>query len=96
MTVSLNLAKQGHSASDIAALRSLEVETVYSHLAEAIEAGLIDARKCVPLEEAEIDEILAVFERLATLDSGKLAPAHAELGGRYSYGILKCLLAELG
>ena len=96
MTVSLNLAKQGHSASDIAALRSLEVETVYSHFADAIEAGLVEARECLSLEEAEIDEILAVFERLATLDSGKLAPAHADLGGRYSYGILKCLLAELG
>ena len=96
MTVSLNLAQQGHSASDIAVLRSLEVETVYSHFADAIEAGLVEARECLSLEEAEIDEILAVFERLATLDSGKLAPAHADLGGRYSYGILKCLLAELG
>ena len=41
------------------------------------------------------DEILAAFERCQTLDSGKLGPAHAALHGRYDYGVLKCLLAEL-
>ena len=47
------------------------------------------------LDEADIDEIHGVFERLGTLDSGKLGPAHAALEGRFDYGILKCLLAEL-
>jgi ATP-dependent DNA helicase RecQ len=36
-----------------------------------------------------------VFERLGTVDSGKLGPAHAALDGRFNYGVLKCLLAEL-
>ena len=49
----------------------------------------------IGLDEAEIDEILAAFERCSTLDSGKLGPAHAALDGRYDYGTLKCLLAEL-
>ena len=35
------------------------------------------------------------FERLGTLESGKLGPAHAALDGRFDYGVLKCLLAEL-
>ena len=47
------------------------------------------------LEESEIDDILAAFERLGTLETGKPGPAHAALEGRYDYGILKCLLAEL-
>ena len=42
----------------------------------------------------EIEEILAVFERLHTVDSGRLGPAHAALEGRYDFGVLKCLLAE--
>ena len=54
-------------------------------------------RKAVlALDDAEVDEILAAFERCGTVDSLKLGPAHAALDGRYDYGILKCLLAELG
>ena len=49
----------------------------------------------LPLDEDEIDEILATFERLGTLENGKLGPAHAALDGRFDYGVLKCLLAEL-
>ena len=40
-------------------------------------------------------EVLEAFERCSTLDSGKLGPAHAALEGRFDYGTLKCLLAEL-
>jgi ATP-dependent DNA helicase RecQ len=49
----------------------------------------------LPLDEGEIDEILATFERLETLETGKVGPAHAALDGRFDYGVLKCLLAEL-
>lgn len=65
------------------------------HFAEAIEAGLIEARDVLQLEEDEVDEILGIFERCGTLDSGKLGPAFAALDGRYDYGTLKCLLAEI-
>ena len=96
-TVNQTLALQleGRDAAAIAEARGLELSTVYGHLAEAIEAGLLTARDALPLDEAEIDEILATFERVGTVDSGKLGPAHAALDGRYDYGILKCLLAEL-
>ena len=50
----------------------------------------------LPLDAAEIDEIMSAFERCQTLESGKLGPAHAALDGKYDYGILKCLLAEMG
>jgi ATP-dependent DNA helicase RecQ len=92
-TLALHL--QGLDADKIAAERGLQVTTILGHFAEAIEAGLIEARAVVPLGEGEIDEILGVFERLQTLETGKLGPAHAALDGRYDYGILKCLLAEL-
>ena len=92
---SLTQHKAGKSADDIAAARGIELSTVYGHFALAIEAGLIEARAVIPLDEAEIDDVLAVFDRCGTLDSGKLGPAHAALDGRVDYGILKCLLAEL-
>jgi len=92
-TLALHLA--GRAPDDIAAERGLDVSTVYTHLAEAIEAGVIVSGDVLALDEAEIDEIHAAFEQHGTLETGKLGPAHAALGGRYPYGILKCLLAEL-
>ena len=96
-TVNQTLAMHldGKDAETIAQERDITLGTVYGHLAEAIEAGLIEARAALRLDEAEIDEIHAAFERCQTLESGKLGPAHAALEGRYDYGILKCLLAEL-
>ncbi len=91
----LGLHLEGLEADQIAQKRGLERSTVLGHLAEAIEAGLVEARAVLRLDEEDIDEILAVFERVGTVDSGKLGPAHTALGGRYDYGILKCLLAEI-
>ncbi len=91
----LALHVQGRDPASIAAERGIEVETVYGHFADAIEAGLIEARTVLALDDGEIDEILATFERCQTLETGKLGPAHTALAGRYGYGVLKCLLAEL-
>ena len=92
-TLALHLA--GRAAEDIASERSLDISTVYTHFAEAIEAGVLGAHDVLDLDPADEDEILAAFERLGTVDSGKLGPVHAALDGRFEYGVLKCLLAEL-
>jgi ATP-dependent DNA helicase RecQ len=92
-TLSLHL--EGRTPAEIAAARNIEENTVLGHFAEAIEAGLIEAKAVVPLDGAEIDEIHAAFERCQTLETGKLGPAHAALDGRYDYGVLRCVLAEL-
>ena len=93
-TLALHL--RGLDAEKIAGERRLDIGTIWGHFAEAIEAGLVEARTVLALDEGDIDEIHAAFERLGTLDSGKLGPAHAALEGRYDYGVLKCVLAELG
>ncbi len=92
-TLALHL--DGKSAEEIATVRGIERSTVLGHFAEAIEAGLLEARKVIDLDEGQIDEIMGVFERLGTVDSGRLGPAHAALGGVFDYGTLKCLLAEV-
>jgi ATP-dependent DNA helicase RecQ len=93
-TLALHL--EGRTPDAIAASRGIELSTVFGHFADAIEAGLIEARAVIGLDAAEIDEIHAAFETCGTLDSLKLGPAHAALGGRYDYGVLKCVLAGLG
>ena len=93
-TLALHL--QGLDAETIAERRGLGVGTIYGHFAEAIEAGLIEARAVLKdLDDGDLDEIHEAFERTATLESGKLGPAHGALDGRFDYGILKCVLAEL-
>lgn len=87
---------RGLDAEEIATEREIAVSTVYGHFADVIAAGLVEARAVLPLDDAQMDEILAVFERCNTLETGKLGPAHAALDGRYDFGILKCILAELG
>ncbi|MFA5956614.1 DNA helicase RecQ [Hyphomicrobium sp.] len=95
-TVNVTLAAhlRGLDAEAIAAERGIEVSTVYGHLADAIEAGLITADDALKLDATERDEIEAAFERCETRDTGKLGPAFAALEGRYDYGILKCQLAD--
>ena len=93
-TLALHL--QGVEAEAIAARRGLGLGTVYGHFAEAIEAGVVEARDVLKdLDESELDEIHAAFERFGTLESGKLGPVHGALEGRFDYGLLKCVLAEL-
>ena len=92
-TLALHL--EGLDAAAIATRRGIDVSTVLGHFAKASEAGLVEARDVIGLDEADVDEILAVFERLGTVDSGRLGPAHAALDGQYDYGVLKCLLAEI-
>jgi ATP-dependent DNA helicase RecQ len=95
VNATLALHLEGLDADRIAERRGLERATVMGHFAEAIEAGLVEARQVIGLDEADVDEVLDVFERLGTVDSGKLGPAYAALDGRVDFGILKCLLAEI-
>jgi ATP-dependent DNA helicase RecQ len=91
----LALHRQGLDVGKIAATRRLDVDIIYGHFAEAIERGVLEARDALGLEEADIDEIHEAFDRLGTLESGKIGPVHAALEARFDYGVLKCLLAEL-
>ena len=93
---SLAMHLDGKTAEQIATARSLELSTIYGHFAEAIEAGLVEAKAALSLDASELDEITAAFEKCQTLETGKLGPAHAALEGKYDYGVLKCLLAEMG
>ena len=93
-TVNQTLAAhlRGLDAEAIATERGIEASTVYGHFAEAIEAGLLDAKDVLRLDASDIDEIESAFEACHTLETGKLGAAHARLEGRYDYGILKCML----
>lgn len=91
----LGLHLQGMEAAQIAQQRDLQLSSIYEHFAQGIEAGIVEAGEVLSLEKPEQEEILAAFEDTNVLEEGKLKPAFDALGGRYEYGILKCLLAEV-
>ncbi|TNF99902.1 MAG: DNA helicase RecQ [Gammaproteobacteria bacterium] len=86
---------QGKDVQQIADERQLKASSIYSHLADAIEVGLLQARQVLTLEDIEYTEIVKTIDQLDVLESGKLKPVYEELDGEYDYGVLKCVLAEI-
>ena len=92
---SLMLLQEGIGVEDIALQRDIKASTVYSHLAEAITLGLLDARGVLSLDEAEYQRLVQVIEHFGEAAEGRLKPAYEALEGQYDYGILKCVQAAL-
>ena len=89
----LALVNEGQDIESIAQSRGIKVSTVYSHLAEAIETGLLDARIALPLTEDDYKEIVTAIE-MTMEDDGRLKPVYEALDEKYDYGILKCVQAS--
>ncbi len=79
---------------DLATKRNLKSSTIYSHLSDAIEMGLLDVRTVVQLEDSEYNEIIDAFD-LFSDDNQKLKPIYEALNEEYDYAILKCIQASL-
>lgn len=91
----LLLYSQHKDVETIALERELKASTVYSHLAAAIGAGLLDVREVLPLDDTEYAEIRQTLELHATGIEGALKPVHESLDETYDYGVLKCVQADL-
>lgn len=92
---SLMLYQQGIEVEQIAQKREVKASTVYTHLADAIEVGLLDVYKVTGLSKAEFDEIVFVIEAQEDQQKGRLKPVYDELAGEYDYGVLKCVQAAI-
>lgn len=88
----LALLNDGLEIEAIASQRDIKLSTVYTHLADAIEAGLLEAKDVLQLSEAEYNEIINALEM--NMDDDRLKPAFDALEGQYDYGVLKCVQAS--
>jgi ATP-dependent DNA helicase RecQ len=88
----LTLLNDGLNIEKIASQRDIKLSTVYTHLADAIEVGLVDAKEVLQLSDGEHNEIINALEM--HLDDDRLKPAFDALDGSYDYGILKCVQAS--
>jgi len=98
---SLELLRLGYSVQQVAQQRHLKDDTIYNHLAKGLEAGLVPVDDVLDLlaservTHAEISEIEAVLLALPEDQRNALKPAYEQLGGAYSYGVLRCVRAAL-
>ena len=91
----LDLFRLGYKAEQIAGQRGLTVETIYSHLAQALEQGLVELTEAIELPESEIKIIQDGLLRLPDEQKNALKPVFEMFDGQYSYGVLRCVRAAL-
>jgi len=95
VNTTLALFRLGYSIERIAAERELKSTTIYGHLAEGIERGLVMLKEVVELPEQEIKLIQDAILSLPEEHSPTLKPVFDQFDGSYSYGVLRCVRAEL-
>ncbi len=91
----LILLQQGMTIDQIAQQRNLKTGAVYTHLADAIEVGLLNVLDVLDLEKDEYEEIVLTIESLEDEEKGRLKPAYLALDEKYDYGVLKCVQASI-
>jgi len=91
----LMLYQQEQNVEQIALKRDIKISTVYTHLADAIEIGLLNVRDVIDLEDAAYNEIVFLIESLEDEHKGRLKPVYDTLDGEYEYGILRCVQAAI-
>ena len=92
----LALYHEGNSVEEIAEKRGLVLSTIYSHLADVIEAGMLASRDVLDIEEEDIELIERTAELLKTREERAFKPLFDELEGEFDYGILRCVVAGMG
>ena len=91
----LMLYQQGLGVEQIAAQRESKSSTIYSHLADAIEVGLLDVREVLELDDAQYQEIVLMIESFEDESKGRIKPVYEALDEEYDYGILRCVQASI-
>lgn len=88
----LELFSRGATVEHIARSRDIKEPTVYSHLAQAIQLGLIELLDVVDLSQKEVDYIQQTIE-YSDEPEPRLRDIYEALEGEYDYSILRCVLA---
>jgi len=91
----LILFQQGKDVEKIVSKRELKHSTIYAHLSEAIEVGLLDVKEVLDLDDQEYDEIVFAIESLEDEEKGRLKQVYETLEESYDYGVLRCVQASI-
>ncbi len=91
----LKLFKKGMSVDDIAVHRGLKISTIYNHLSEKIEQGVLSLKEVVDIDDQKIKIIQDEFLSLDEKNNGKLKSVYDALDGMFNYELLRCVRASL-
>lgn len=95
INVTFALLQKGLSPEEIAAQRELKVSTIYSHLSKLIESNDLSAEEVIRLPPEEVRQIEAALRALPEEQRKFLKPVFNQFEGRYDYGLLRCIRADL-
>lgn len=95
MAESVALFRLGYSVKQIAQQRELQETTIYGHLAQSLEQGMLVLADVVELPEQEIRRIEEAMINLPEQQQNALKPVYELFDGQYNYGVLRCVRAAL-
>ncbi|WP_462325773.1 DNA helicase RecQ [Desulfoplanes sp.] len=94
--LSLDLFRKLGSISAVAKERGLKTSTITGHMAQAVRLGEVTAQEVTGLNDEELAAIRTTFEKLRNDGVVALKPVSEALGGKYDYGVLKCVRMGMG
>jgi ATP-dependent DNA helicase RecQ len=89
------LFRLGYTVKQVAEQRGLKEDTIYNHLAQSLEQGMLVLTDVVELPEQEISHIEECILNLPEEQKNALKPVYECFEGQYSYGVLRCVRAAL-
>ena len=92
---SVDLFKLGYSVQQIAQKRGYKEDTIYNHLSQALEQGMLVLKDVVELPVQEIKRIEEAILSLPEEQQNALKPVYELFEGQYSYGVLRCVRAAM-
>lgn len=95
VTQTVELFRSGQTIEEIARKRELKAETIYTHLSQAIEEGVISLMGVIDLNEKEVQQIEQAIIGLPEEQKNGLKPLFDQFNEEYSYSILRCVRANL-
>jgi len=91
----LTLHHEGLDIEAIAEKRELSPGTIYTHLSDVIEAGILSAVDVLDIEDEELTTIERTAEFLKSKQERTLKPLFDELDGEFDYGVLRCVVSGM-
>jgi len=89
----LVLVSEELSVAQIAEARELAESTVYGHLAQAIEAGVLDPLEVLTINDDDYQLICQTLDTFTDETQGQLKQVYEALGEEFDYGVIKCVAA---
>lgn len=88
----IQLICNGMKPLEVAHHRELALNTIYTHLANAITQCEIQLDDVIDLDERSLKAIRFAIEQN---DSDRLKPVYDALDGEYDYGVLRCIMNDM-